>query len=77
MLKKIIKSYYKLLDEKLESWPIIILIIAFLIIWVSLVISDTNAIYKTKTSIFERSTNNSLIEIDWKKYKINLEEIKD
>ena len=42
MLKNLIRNYYKLLDEKLENWTVVVVLIAFLIISVSLLTKDTN-----------------------------------
>lgn len=71
MLNKIVKSYYKLLDEKLENWTLVILIIAILIVWVSLLIWKTNALSWSKVSINDAKINNNIIDIQWKKYKIS------
>jgi hypothetical protein len=80
MLKKIIKTYYRLLDEKLENWTIVVLIIATLIISASLITDDTNANLLVKSNVLENSKQNqnfyNIIEIDWTQYKIILEEYK-
>ena len=75
MLEKLIKSYYKLLDEKLENGTLVVIIVAVLIVSVSLLIWDTNALKQTKTSILNSKNQNSIVEIEWKKYKMILEEI--
>ncbi len=60
MVKRLINSYVKLLDEKLENWTLIVLIIALLIILVSMIINDL------------KLNGKNTIEIDWIKYeKIN------
>lgn len=80
MLKEFIKNYYKLLDEKLENWTMVVLIIAILIVSASLITKDTNAWLYTKNNVLEINNNKniitdnySIIEIDWIKYKIILE----
>lgn len=83
MLKKIIKSYYKLLDEKLENWTVVVIVIAILIVWVSLIINDTKINSYSKSNILEVNKyttynniyQNSILEINWLRYKIILEEI--
>ena len=67
MFKKIIKNYYKLFDEKLENWTIVVLLIAALIVWVSLLTKNTDATLTSKVNI---------LEIEWIKYKVNFVEIK-
>jgi len=80
MLKKIIKTYYKLLDEKLENWTIVVVIITALVISVSLITDDTNANLLVKSNILENSKQNqdfyNIIEINWIQYKIILEKYK-
>ena len=84
MLKKLVKTYYKLLDEKLENGTVVVLIIALLIVWVSIAIQDASAWRYSKASIFETNLNmsyqsniyqNSILEINGIRYKIHLEEI--
>jgi len=71
MLKKFIKNYYKLFDEKLENWTIIVLIIAFLItsIW-----NVTNAWNKSelyfKASLVDSKSINDIIIVNGKTYKM-------
>lgn len=71
MLKRFIKNYYKLFDEKLENGTIIVLIIAFLItsVW-----NITNASNKSdllfKTNLLETKTTSEIIIINWKTYKL-------
>ena len=77
MIKKIIKTYYKLLDEKLENWTMVVLLIAILIISASLLTKDTNANYLVKTNVIESNiSNKNIITINWVKYKLILKEIK-
>ncbi len=65
MLKKFIQSYYKLLDEKLENWTIVVIIIALIIVLVSLSINYNNNNFR-----LINSTEN-VIEINWVKYKLD------
>ena len=78
MLKKIIKTYYKLLDEKLENWTIIVIVIAALVVWASIFIKDTNAVSLMKSNVLEsnslKNINQNTVDINWVKYKIHLEE---
>jgi uncharacterized membrane protein len=76
MVKQLVKTYYKLLDEKLENWTMVVLIIAALIVSASFITKDTNAWLYTKNNILEykQSVNNNIIEINWVYYKIILEE---
>lgn len=78
MFKKIIKTYYKLLDEKLENWTIVVVLIAILIVSASLLTKDTDAVFYTKNNILEMEkqakAQSSIIEINWIKYKIYLQE---
>lgn len=80
MFKKIVKTYYKLLDEKLENWTMVVLIIAGLIVCASLITKDTNALLYVKTNILETNkkivSTNDIIMINWLEYRISLEEIK-
>jgi hypothetical protein len=76
MLKKIIKTYYKLLDEKLENWTMVVLLIAILIISASLLTKDANAWLLAKNNIIESNiTANNIIEINWVKYRIIIEKM--
>jgi len=72
MLKSFIKSYYKLLDEKIENWTIMVLIIAVLIttIWDTVNNPNNTKVLSLKTSNMENNTNNDIIVIDWKIYKL-------
>lgn len=72
MLESFIKSYYKLLDEKIENWTIMVLIIAVLIttIWDTVNNPNNTKVLSLKTSIMENNTNNDIIVIDWKIYKL-------
>lgn len=63
MVKKIISSYFELLDEKLENWTLVVLIIAALVILVSILIND---IQMKKNNVIEKPT----MEINWKKYQL-------
>lgn len=72
MLKSFIKSYYKLLDEKIENWTIMVLIIAVLIttIWDTVNNPNNTKVLSLKTSIMENNTDNDIIVINWKLYKL-------
>lgn len=78
MLKKIVNSYTRLLDEKLENGTMVILIIVILIISISFIISDKNPLIYTKSNILEFNKNiineDNIIKINWVNYKIILEE---
>lgn len=83
MLKKLLDTYYKLLDEKLENWTIVVILIAILIVSVSLIINNTNAKLYAKNNILEINRNTthsniykwSFLELNWIKYKISLQEV--
>ncbi len=63
MVKKIISSYFELLDEKLENWTLVVLLIAILVVLVSILINDLQV---RKNHILERST----IQIDGRTYEL-------
>jgi hypothetical protein len=69
MVKKIINSYFELLDKKLENWTFIVLIIALLVVFVSILI---NNLHDKKYNVTEKNNKieKSIIEIDWKKYQL-------
>jgi len=66
MIRNFIKNYYKLLDEKLENWTIVVIIIALLIVLVSLSINYKNKNFHLNTGI----QNSNIVEINWIKYNI-------
>jgi lipopolysaccharide export LptBFGC system permease protein LptF len=77
MVYKMLKTYKYLLDQKIKD-SLVIVIIAFFIIWTGIIIPQSNitqanilAIQKQNNKKFE-----TIINIDWKKYKLYLEEIK-
>ena len=75
MLKKVIKSYYKLLDEKLENGTLVVLFISFLIVFAWVFVPNNSFAY-TKTSVLDYKNieiQNSFVVINWKKYKLVLE----
>ncbi len=77
MLKKLIKTYYNLLDEKLENWTMVVLLIAILIVSAWILTKDANANLLVKTNIIESNiTTQNIIIINWIKYNLILEEIK-
>ena len=64
MVKKIIRSYYKLFDEKIENWIIVIIIIVILIVLTSLIINNWN--------VNNNILADNVLKIDWKEYTISL-----
>ncbi|MFK7779691.1 MAG: hypothetical protein QM490_00960 [Candidatus Gracilibacteria bacterium] len=79
MFKKIVKSYTKLIDTKIENGTFVVMLIAALIVSASLIINDTNTFYYSKSNILEVqqdiTSKNSIIEINGIKYRIILEEL--
>ncbi len=78
MVKRAISSYYDLLDQRIKEGTFIILIISFLIFSVWILSADMS---NYKGSILEAQdittiSENSVITINGKKYKVVLEEIK-
>lgn len=81
MVKKTYKSYKKLLDEKFDNNTLLILIIVILIISVAIFIPHNNSLKYSKNNILEianinKSDNNNIVIINWKKYILYLEEVK-
>lgn len=72
MLKRFIKNYYKLFDEKLENGTVIVLIIAFLItsIWNITNTSNKETLLSAKTNLFETQRTNEIIVINGKTYQL-------
>lgn len=71
MIKKIIKNYYKLLDEKLHNWTFVVIIIAFFIISIwDLTNKNIHQNYYLKANIQEAQNTIEYIEINWKTYKL-------
>ena len=66
MVKAFIKNYYKLFDEIINNWTIIVLLIIAIVIWVSYLSKEQ----RTKNTL--SSTN--IVEIDWVKYKVVADE---
>ena len=79
MLRKLVKTYYELLDEKLENWTLVVLLIAILIISASLITNDANASLMIKNNVLETNVvyqnQSSIIKIDGVEYKIIFEKI--
>lgn len=74
MINKFVKNYYKLFDEKIQNWSVMVLIIAFLIasVW-----NVTHASWKDKiennylkANILEINNKSDYIKINWKTYKL-------
>lgn len=63
MVKRLISSYFELLDEKLENWTLIVLLIAILVVLVSILINDLQLRKNYNTKV-------STIEYNWNKYKL-------
>lgn len=63
MVKKIINSYFELLDEKLENWTLVVLVIAILVILVSILIND---LQMRQNNVIQKT----IIEVNWKKYQL-------
>lgn len=72
MLKRFIKNYYKLFDEKLENWTVIVLIIAFLItsVWSAANADNKSNLTFAKANILETKTTSEIIIINGKTYQL-------
>lgn len=72
MLKNFIENYYKLFDEKLKNWTIIVLIIAILIIsvWNITNVSNKEIFVNSKTNLLENSIKNEIIILNGKTYRL-------
>ncbi|NVP17803.1 hypothetical protein HUU51_03730 [Candidatus Gracilibacteria bacterium] len=72
MLKKFIKNYYKLFDEKLQNGTVIVLIIAFLITSVGNITNANNksTITFAKANILETKTTSEIIIINDRTYQL-------
>lgn len=71
MVKRIIEWYFKILDEKLESWTFVILIIAILVVIASYVTKNSNTNMYLKSNIIEHNfSSGDIIIINWKSYKL-------
>lgn len=72
MLKKVIKNYYKLFDEKLQNGTVIVLIIAFLItsVWNITNASNKETLLSAKANLFETQRTNEIIVINGKTYQL-------
>lgn len=82
MLENVIKNYYKLFDETIESSTFIVLFITLIIFFVGAVIPSANAETQLlKTSILDAkraqisSQAPNIIVIEWKKYEVYFSEI--
>ena len=77
MVQKAISSYYHLLDKRIKEGTFIILVISFLVFSVGILAADTGS-YKgniLETQNITTLSENSIITIDGKQYKVVLEEI--
>ena len=72
MIKKFIKNYYKLFDEKLQNGTVIVLIIAFLItsVWNITNANNKSTITFAKANILETKTTSEIIIINWRTYQL-------
>ena len=72
MLKKFIKNYYKLFDEKLQNGTVIVLIIAFLItsVWNITNANNKSTITFAKANILETKTTSEIIIINGRTYQL-------
>jgi hypothetical protein len=79
MIKKIIKLYYDFFDKKLNNSTLVVLIISAFVLSVWVFIPNNWIISASyKTNIIEsnnRERPESIIIINWKKYRLILEEI--
>lgn len=72
MLKRFIKNYYKLFDEKLQNGTVIVLIIAFLItsVWNITNASNKETLLSAKANLFETQRTNEIIVINGRTYQL-------
>lgn len=81
MLRKIYRNYKKIFDEKLDNSTLLIVLIAFLIILIWIFVPTKWQLAYSKNNLLEASrigklnNNKNIIEINWKKYYINLTEV--
>lgn len=78
---KFYKTYKQLLDVKMKDSTSLVVIITFLIISVWIIVpGSTNAIWKNNILEIQKQNNlefQNIIKLNWKKYKVYFEEIKD
>jgi len=78
---KIYKTYKNLLDIKLKDSNFLLIIISFLIIAVWVIVPNSSlANYKWNILEIQKQNNKkfqNIIIINWKKYKVTFEEIKN
>ena len=85
LLDRFIEAYYKFFDDILWNSSILIWLISFMMVWAVVLVSpNTSANLSTslQTSVLnikhlDSNINSWFININWIKYKIKLEEIKD
>lgn len=72
MLKRFIKNYYKLFDEKLQNGTVIVLIIAFLItsVWNITNVNNKSNLTFAKANILETKTTSEIIIINGRTYQL-------
>ncbi len=77
MLNKFLTSTENLLNEKLNNGSVMVVIIAFCIVCTWIIIPSAHATVTTNVLESQKNTDNfAYIEIDGKKFRIILEELK-
>ena len=77
MLEKIFKSTEELLDKKLRNGTVMVVIISCIITMTGFLNNSVNANLTANVLVSQKQTiSSSYIILNWKKYKIILEEIK-
>ena len=77
MLEKILKSTEELLDKKLRNGTVMVVIISCIITMTGFLNNSVNANLTANVLVSQKQTiSSSYIILNWKKYKIILEEVK-
>ena len=77
MLEKIFKSTEELLDKKLRNGTVMVVIISCIITMTGFLNNSVNANLTANVLVSQKQTiSSSYIVLNWKKYKIILEEVK-
>ena len=77
MLEKIFKSTEELLDKKLRNGTVMVVIISCIITMTGFLNNSVNANLTANVLVSQKQTiSSSYIILNWKKYKIILEEVK-
>ena len=61
MFKKIVKFYYNILDNKIQNWTLVVLIIALLIVFISLIIRNWDINMKISQSDSNTILTNNIV----------------